>query len=71
MQRVALDDLILTDEESAVARRQIRDLAYFRWESAGCPQNRDLEFWTEAELEWVGAFYVPDRFRHQDVAAFS
>lgn len=27
----------------------IRVDAYFRWQRAGCPDNRDLEFWLEAE----------------------
>ena len=29
----------------------IRETAYHKWESAGKPSGRDLEFWLEAERE--------------------
>lgn len=31
----------------------IRDLAYLKWESAGCPDGRDVEFWLSAEKEVI------------------
>lgn len=33
------------------ARQQIRELAYQKWENAGCPEGRAEEFWLEAERE--------------------
>lgn len=35
-------------------RQQIRELAYQKWEQAGCPWGRDKEFWVEAEKELFG-----------------
>ncbi|MBL8817311.1 MAG: DUF2934 domain-containing protein [Planctomyces sp.] len=32
----------------------IRELAYFKWESAGFPDGDGLEFWLEAERELKG-----------------
>lgn len=29
----------------------IRDLAYLKWEAAGCPDGDGLQFWVEAEQE--------------------
>lgn len=33
---------------------QIRNLAYYKWLDAGQPNGRDIEFWTEAEKEYLG-----------------
>jgi hypothetical protein len=30
---------------------QVRELAYRKWEEAGCPDGRDKEFWMAAEQE--------------------
>lgn len=30
---------------------KIRLIAYYKWESAGWPEGRDMEFWLEAEKE--------------------
>ncbi len=30
-------------------QESVRKLAYFNWVQAGQPENRDLEFWLEAE----------------------
>lgn len=30
---------------------EIEKLAYYKWEAAGRPWGRELEFWTEAEQE--------------------
>jgi len=56
-----LDSLLLTDDELAVARRQIEKLAYFKWQAAGSPENQSLAIWQEAEREWIDYYYVPDR----------
>lgn len=29
----------------------IRELAYYKWQNAGCPKEGELEFWLEAEKE--------------------
>lgn len=31
----------------------IRELAYFKWEEAGCPLGKDLNFWLEAQVQIV------------------
>lgn len=30
----------------------IREAAYYKWESAGRPEGRELDFWTNAEREF-------------------
>ena len=56
----SLDLLQLTEEELHDARQAVREMAYFKWQAAGCPDNQSLKFWLEAELEWVEYRYVPD-----------
>jgi len=34
---------------------KIREAAYHKWESAGCPCCDGLEFWLEAEAEIIAA----------------
>lgn len=31
--------------------KELHEMAYFNWLNAGCPINRDIEFWTKAERE--------------------
>ena len=61
MPQPTLDTLLLTDEERRAAKVQVEQMAYFRWQDAGCPQDDALRFWCEAELEWMEYFYVPHR----------
>jgi hypothetical protein len=42
------DKFILDDE---LLDKEIRDRAYSKWKTAGCPPGRDQEFWLEAESE--------------------
>lgn len=35
-------------------RQKVRELAYQKWEQAGCPWGQDKEFWVEAETELFG-----------------
>lgn len=56
-----LEALFLTDAELATAKSEIRQIAFCKWQDAGCPQNRDRDFWNEAQLEWIEYRYVPDR----------
>jgi hypothetical protein len=37
---------------------EVQELAYYKWEQAGCPDGRDLEFWLEAEEEFSGSSYA-------------
>jgi hypothetical protein len=57
-----LDLLWLTDGELKAARKQVQEMAYFKWRAAGCPTENALMFWREAELEWIEYYYVPDRY---------
>lgn len=61
MDQPKLDALYLTEDEYQLARLQIGEAAYHKWLNDGCPCHRDLEFWLEAELEWVEFRYVPRR----------
>jgi len=56
-----LESLELTEEELQIAKEQVRQIAYAKWQRAGCPPGDPLVFWREAELEWIEYEYVPDR----------
>ena len=58
---ISLDSLLLTPEELEAALRQVRELAYFKWEAVGRPADRELDFWCAAEREWIAHCYVPHR----------
>ena len=58
---ISLDSLLLTPQELEVALRQVRELAYFKWEAGGRPADRELDFWCAAEREWIASSYVPHR----------
>ena len=66
MELPKLEALFLTDEELKLAREQVQLAAYFKWRDAGCPDGSELDFWREAELEWMEYFYVPDRYATED-----
>ncbi len=59
----SLDLLLLTEDELKAAKKQVREIAYFKWQAAGCPEDDALTFWLEAELEWIDYYYVPDRYQ--------
>jgi hypothetical protein len=61
MERPTLNTLLLTENELDAARTQVQQMAYFKWQNAGCPDNDPLSFWSEAELEWIEYYYVPHR----------
>ena len=56
-----LESLLLTEDELKAARKHVREIAYFKWQDAGSPEDDALTFWQEAELEWIEYYYVPDR----------
>ncbi len=61
-----LDSLLLTKDELKAARKRVQEMAYARWQAAGCPkagcpEDDTQAFWREAELEWIEYYYVPDR----------
>ncbi|RMF42129.1 MAG: DUF2934 domain-containing protein [Planctomycetota bacterium] len=39
----------------AVEYDVVRELAYFKWEAAGCPCGDGVEFWLAAEAELMNA----------------
>lgn len=57
----SLDTLLLTEDELLAAREKVQEMAYFKWQEAGCPGDAGNRFWSEAELEWIEYFYVPHR----------
>lgn len=56
-----LDNLYIVPEQRHECENEIRLRAYFNWLDAGCPQGRDVEFWLDAEREWIAFNYVPNR----------
>ena len=62
MQPPSLDSLLLTSDELERARKQVEEMAYFKWQAAGCPDADPDIFWRDAELEWIEYCYVPDRY---------
>jgi|688.fasta_scaffold04759_55 hypothetical protein len=32
--------------------KKISEIAYFLWQEAGCPENKDLDFWLAAEKKY-------------------
>lgn len=34
---------------------KIREVAYYKWEAAGCPCSDGIEFWLQAEAELTGS----------------
>ena len=61
MRHFSLEELVLTEDEIESAREQVKEIAYYKWQRAGCPRDEDLKFWNEAQLEWIAYYYVPNR----------
>lgn len=59
--KVCLDTLELTPEELAASKEAVRKMAYFRWLEAGSPPDAGLEYWSQAERDWIERHYVPRR----------
>lgn len=62
---VQLDTLELTPEELDASREAVRKMAYFRWLEAGMPTDSGLDYWAQAERDWIERYYVP----HRDLSA--
>jgi hypothetical protein len=58
---VTLESLELGAEELEACRDTVHKMAYFNWLDAGCPHDRQLEFWLKAERDWIERCYVPTR----------
>lgn len=58
---VTLETLELTPEELAICKDAVHKMAYLKWVDAGCPDQGQLEFWLQAEREWIEHNYVPHR----------
>ena len=56
-----LETLELTPEELESCREAVRKMAYCKWLDAGRPDSGELDFWVEAEREWIERNYVPHR----------
>ncbi|HJX11206.1 MAG TPA: DUF2934 domain-containing protein [Candidatus Binatia bacterium] len=55
-----LETLELSPEELELSKEAVRKIAYFKWLDAGQPEG-ELEFWLQAEQEWIEHNYVPHR----------
>jgi hypothetical protein len=62
MQNPRLNSLRLSEPQMRAAKLEIQVLAYCKWKEAGCPEKRSLDFWLEAETEWIEYRYVPQRY---------
>jgi len=61
-EELQLELLLLTKAELEAAREKVQEMAYLKWEEAGCPEGTDSDrFWQAAEQEWIQYHYVPDR----------
>lgn len=56
-----LETLEMTPEELQCSRDAVQKMAYGNWLNAGCPACREIDFWLEAEREWIEHNYVPHR----------
>jgi hypothetical protein len=45
---------------TAVGEDRIRELAYYKWEAAGCPPGDGVSFWLEAETELMNVAQTED-----------
>lgn len=61
-----LEALFLTDEELKAAKQEIMDMAFCKWNDAGCPRDGRQDAYKEALIEWVSYRYVPDRYAAED-----
>jgi hypothetical protein len=59
--RATLETLEMTPEELKSSTDAVHKLAYFKWLNTGSPDCRELEFWLDAEREWIQHNYVPHR----------
>jgi len=51
----------IADENISYYKKElISKSAYFKWLDAGCPQNLDLQFWLEAEKEFIGPHEITE-----------
>ncbi len=58
---VRLDTLEMTPDQYEAALECVRRLAYEKWLDAGEPSDTGVDFWVEAEREWIEHYYVPPR----------
>ena len=58
---VRLETLDLMPDELERAKERIRAIAFDKWRQAGSPADDSLNFWLEAEREWIEREYIPRR----------
>lgn len=51
-------DINMEERYQRYKENRIRELAYFKWLDSGCEENKDLEFWLQAEGEYTAAEQV-------------
>jgi len=49
--RMRRDSSAMPAGDGSVSESEVRDLAYRKWEEAGCPDGDGLAFWLAAESE--------------------
>ncbi len=58
---VNLETLDIPPDELELVREVVRRMAYQRWHEAGCPNCDGVQFWSDAEQEWIARYYIPRR----------
>lgn len=56
-----LETLEMTAQELESCTDAVRKMAYVIWLEAGQPEGKQLEFWLQAERQWIERSYVPHR----------
>ena len=47
--------MLTADQRADACEEQIRQLAYQKWEQAGCPSGDGFDFWLDAERDILGS----------------
>lgn len=69
--KVTLETLEIAPQDLPAVREEIQRMAYFKWIQAGRPEGEPLEFWKQAERDWIEQKYVPHRPLDGDRPAFA
>ena len=56
-----LETLDLGAEQLSQCQDAVRQLAYTKWSKQDARPGMNLDFWLEAEREWISHCYVPNR----------
>ena len=58
---VTLETLEMTPQERELCLEAVRKMAYRKWRDSGQPDSPALDYWLQAQREWIENYYVPHR----------